>query len=128
MNITIESLIKRSNKNIIQTLVRNFDIERLGYMYADVIEDSFNVKKGTSSFGEAVSNLFNEYKVNKIRLAELDIIMRNSMSKYKLHYSTGVKSEQMEIYNNAVDEFKILNQPLALFVRRCNKIIKNERK
>lgn len=128
MNTIIESLIKRSNKTTIQTLVKNFDIERLGYMYYDVIEDSFNVKKGTSSFGEAVSNLFNEYKVNKIRLAELDIIMKNSMSKYKLHNSVDVKREQMEIYNNAVDEFKALNQPLALFVRRCNKILKNEPK
>ena len=128
MNTIIEFLIKRSNKTTIQTLVKNFDIERLGYMYYDVIEDSFNVKKGTSSFGEAVSNLFNEYKVNKIRLAELDIIMKNSMSKYKLHNSVDVKREQMEIYNNAVDEFKALNQPLALFVRRCNKILKNEPK
>ena len=123
---TIETLIRRSNKTTIQTLVRNFDVERLGYMHADVVEDIFNVKKGTASFGIAVSELFSEYKVNKIRLAELDIIMKNAMSKYKLHYSIEVKREQMKIYNDAADEFKTLNRPLTLFVRLCNKILKSK--
>jgi len=74
MNAHIESLIKRSNKTTIQTLVRNFDIERLGYMYSDIIEDAFGVKKGTASFGVAVRELFSDYKVNKIRLSELDLL------------------------------------------------------
>jgi len=123
MNHIIKSLIKRSNKTTIQTLVRNFDIERLGYLYSDIIEDNCNVKKGTASFGEAVSNLFSDYKVNKIRLTELDLMMKNAMSKYKIHYSIDVKREQMKVYNAAVDEFKSLHEPLSLFVRRCNKIL-----
>lgn len=126
MNSIIEKIILRSNKATIQSLVSSFDIERLGYMYADIIEDACNVKKGTASFGAAVSDLFADYKVNKIRLAELDRIMRTSMSRYKLHYSVDVKREQMEIYNAAADEFKTLNRPLSLFVRRCNKILKSK--
>ena len=126
METEIQTLIKRSNKTTIQTLVRNFDIERLGYMYADVIEDAFNVKKGTASFGIAVSELFSAYKVNKIRLVELDLIMKNSMSKYKLHYSIEVKRENMKIYNDAADEFKMLNNPLSVFVKECNKVLKSK--
>lgn len=126
MNEIIKSLIKRSNKTTIQTLVKNFDIERLGYLYYDVIEDAFNVKKGTASFGEAVSNLFSDYKVNKVRLSELDFIMRRSLSKYKFHYSLELKREQMIIYNAACDEFKQLNKPLASFVRKCNIVLKNK--
>jgi len=126
MDSVIEKLIKRSNTSTIQTLVKNFDIERLGYLYADIIEDEFNVKKGTASFGEAVSNVFSDYKVNKIRLVELDRTMKSSMSKHKLHYSREEKARQAKIYNAAADEFKILNQPLSLFVRRCNKILKQK--
>jgi len=53
--------------------------------------------------------------------------MRNAMSKYKLHYSIDVKREQMKIYNDAADEFKSLNQPLSVFVRKCNKILKQSK-
>lgn len=126
MNKVIESLIKRSNTSTIQTLVKNFDIERLGYLYPDIIEDAFKVKKGTASFGEAVSDLFSEYKVNKIKLSELDRTMKMSISKYKLHYSLEEKAKQAKIYNAAAEEFKTLNQPLSLFVRRCNKILKTK--
>ena len=124
MKTIIEQLIKRSNKTTIQTLVRNFDIERLGYMYSDIIEHAFGVKKGTCSFGIAVSNLFKEYKVNKVRLVELDYIIKTSLSKYKLHYSIEVKRDQMNIHNNAVDEFRELNKPLDKFVRLANKTLK----
>jgi len=123
-SILISKMIKRCNPTTIQTLVRNFDIERLGYMYADIIEDAFNVKKGTSSFGECVSIIFAEYKVNKIRLSELDLIIKQSLSKYKLHYSIDVKREQMKIHNEAVEEFKILNNPLSKFVKFANKEFK----
>ena len=121
---TIEKLILRSNKTTIQTLVRNFDIERLGYLYSDIIEEDLNVKKGTSSFGIAVSNVFSEYKVNKIRLSELDLIIKNSLSKYKLHFSIEEKRKQMNIHNNAVEEFKELNKPLEKFVRLANRTLK----
>jgi len=124
MNVVIKKLVLRSNKTTIQTLVRNFNIEQLGYLYPDVIEDSFNVKKGTSSFGQSVSDLFSEYKVNKIRLSELDIIISTSISKYKNHYSIDVKKEQLEIHNSAVEEFRQLNAPLSSFVRECNKLLK----
>lgn len=124
MKTIIEKLINRSNKTTIQTLVRNFDIERLGYMYSDIIEDSFGVKKGTCSFGIAVSELFEEYKVNKVRLVELDYIIKTSLSKYKLHYNIEVKREQMDIHNNAVNEFRKLNKPLDKFVRLANKTLK----
>lgn len=124
MNVLIERMIDRSNKTTIQTLVRNFDIERLGYIYADIIEDAYGVKKGTASFGEKVSDVFSDYKVNKIRLAELDRIIKTSLSKYKLHYSIDVKREQMAIHNEAVAEFTELNKPLSLFTRRCNKYFK----
>ena len=124
MDSIIIELIKRSNKTTIQTLVRNFDIERLGYMYADIIEDAFNVKKGTASFGEAVSNVFEAYKVNKVRLAELDLIIKQSYSKYRLHYSVDVKREQLKIHNDAVEEFRILNKPLIKLVSLANKTIK----
>ena len=123
MDSIIIELIKRSNKTTIQTLVRNFDIERLGYMYADIIEDAFNVKKGTASFGEAVSNVFEAYKVNKVRLAELDLIIKQSYSKYRLHYSVDVKREQLKIHNDAVEEFRILNKPLIKLVSLANKTI-----
>ena len=128
MNAIIESIIRKSNKTTIQTLVRNFDIERLGYIYSDVIEEAFNVKKGTTSFGIAVSDLFSDYKVNKIRLSELDLIMKNAMSKYKLHYSIDVKRENVKIYNEAAEEFKTLNKPLSIFVRECNKTLKTKQK
>ena len=128
MNPLIERMIDRSNKTTIQTLVRNFDIERLGYMYADIIEDHFGVKKGTASFGEKVSEIFSDYKVNKIRLAELDYIIKTSLSKYKLHYSLEVKREQMKIHNEAVAEFTELNKPMGLFVRHCNKYLKQKLK
>lgn len=123
MKNLIEKLIKRSNKTTIQTLVRNFSIEQLGYLYPDVIEDYFNVKKGTSSFGEAVSEVFKDYKTNKIRLEELDYIIKTSLSKYKLHYSVEEKRKQMQIHNQAVEEFKELNKPTVKFVRLVNKTL-----
>lgn len=126
MKELIEKLIKRSNKTTIQTLVRNFSIEQLGYLYPDIIEDAFNVKKGTSSFGAAVSEVFKDYKVNKIRLEELDYIIKTSLSKYKLHYSVEEKRKQMQIHNQAVEEFRELNKPIAKFVRFANKTIKKQ--
>jgi hypothetical protein len=125
MKTVIEELLKRSNKTTVQTLVRNFNIEQLGYMYADVIEDAFGVKKGTSSFGVAVSNLFSEYKVDKIRLTELDYIIKTSLQKYKIHYSLDEKRKQMNIHNTAVDEFTELNKHLGKFTRFANKFYKN---
>ena len=121
----ISKLILRSNKTTIQTLVRNFNIEQLGYIYPDIIEDEFKVKRGTSSFGEAVSNLFSEYKVNKVRLEELSYIIKTSLQKYRLHYSIDVKREHMKIHNESVDEFRELNKPLAKFVRLSNKVLKS---
>lgn len=123
MKELIEKLIKRSNKTTIQTLVRNFSVDQLGYLYPDIIEDAFNVKKGTSSFGAAVSEVFKDYKVNKIRLEELDYIIKTSLSKYKLHYSVEEKRKQMHIHNQAVEEFRELNKPIAKFVRLANKTI-----
>lgn len=121
MKEIIEKLIKRSNKTTIQTLVRNFSVDQLGYLYPDVIEDAFSVKKGTSSFGVAVSEVFKDYKTNKIRLTELDYIIKTSLSKYKLHYSVEEKRKQMQIHNQAVDEFRELNKPIAKFVKLANK-------
>ena len=124
MNPLIEKMIDRSNKTTIQTLVRNFEIERLGYMYADIIEDNFQVKRNTASFGVAVSELFGDYKVNKIRLEELDKIMMKANAKIKYHYSITVKQEQTKIYNDAAAEFAELNKPISLFTRQCNKYYK----
>lgn len=121
MKELIEKLIKRSNKTTIQTLVRNFSVDQLGYLYPDIIEDAFGVKKGTSSFGVAVSKVFKDYKTNKIRLEELDYIIKTSLSKYKLHYSVEEKRKQMQIHNQAVEEFRELNKPIAKFVKLANK-------
>ena len=125
MNPIICQLLDRSNKTTIQTLVRNFDIERLGYIYADIIEDNFQVKRNTASFGVAVSELFADYKVNKIRLEELDKIMMKANAKIKYHYSITVKQDQTKIYNDAAAEFAELNIPISLFTRRCNKYFKS---
>lgn len=126
MKEIVKKLVLKSNKTTIQTLVRNFDIERLGYMFPDIIESEYNVRRGTCSFGISVSEVFSEYKVNKIRLEELNYIIKLSASKAKLLFTPESKKEQIKLHNDSVEEFNELNKPLTKFVKEVNKIYKTK--
>lgn len=120
----IEAILLRASRDTVQKAIKRFSPESLGYLFPEIIEEYFSVKKGTASFGEAVSKLFEGYKVNKVRLEEVDLEIQKSLSKFKLHYSIDVKREQMIKHNILVDEFTALHLNLTKFVKEVNKFYK----
>lgn len=126
MNNTLLTILKKANKSTVQALVRDFSVERLGYIHCEVIEDDFNIKRGTCGFGIVVSELFSEFKVDKVRLHELEPLMRSARVKAKNSFSKDVILENMNTYNELVEEFNKLNDPITKFVKLYNKILKSK--
>lgn len=128
MHPALIEILNKADKLTVQRLVKDHSVERLGYIYHEVIEEYFKVKKGTSDFGMAVSDLFAEYKLNKVRAYELEALMKVSKDMYKNSYSPDLKREWGVKYNDAVNEFNELVKPTTKFVKVYNKLLKEKSK
>ncbi len=120
----ITKMIQRLNKERAQLFVKGFQVTSLGYVFPTDIEEAYNVKSGTASFGIAVTDLFSDFKTDGVRMAELDSLMRKECIAMEKASTIESKITHARIYNSYVDEFRELNKPIARFVRLFNKVKK----
>jgi len=118
----ITVMIQKLNKERAQLFVKGFQVTSLGYVFPDEIEQAYGVKRGTASFGVAVTDLFSEFKTDGVRMAELDSLMRKECEAMESATDVETKIKHARIYNSYVDEFRQLNKPIARFVRLFNKV------
>ena len=121
-------IIKKAKVSTIQSCVRLNDIRQLGYIYSTIIEQTFNVKRGTGDFGIVLSIIFEPYEcLNRIRMEELQHQLRHHYTRYKHCYSPDLKQFHKEEYNKLVEEERELYKPIKKFVRLANKIKKEQK-
>ncbi|GIM60523.1 hypothetical protein CAPN008_05730 [Capnocytophaga canis] len=122
----LEVIIKRAPAKMIQVFVNAGTPERLGYTYSYIIEEFFEVKKGTSSFGAVVTDIFSEYMINSIKFKELERQINFHKKRFKFTFDFNIvqRRHHMTECNRLVDEQKKIYEPVRKFVRLCNKIKK----
>lgn len=126
----LEELIRRAPAKIIQALVNLGTPERLGYSYSHIVEEYFDVKKGTCTFGIVVSEIFDEFKIDSIKFKELERQINFHKRRFKSTFDFNIEQRRhhMTECNRLVDEQKEVYKPMRKFVRLCNKIKKQQQK
>lgn len=124
----ISKMIQKVHKERAQLFVKGFQVTSLGYAFPNDVEEAYGVKRGTSSFGIAVSDLFSDFRTDAVRMAELDSLMRKECKEFENSTTVESKITHARIYNSYVDEFRELNKPIARFVRLFNKVKKSIKK
>ncbi|WP_444671261.1 hypothetical protein [Flavobacterium columnare] len=118
----LKDIIKKAHKSTIQSCVNLRTPFQLAYVHSNIVEDYFNVKKGTSSFGEVAQDLFSEFKVNHIEMDRIKKEIRQFKFRYKHTISIVDKQHYKEEHNKLVETERELYKPIRKFVKLCNKV------